>query len=85
VKSCPLDPALAVVLKECWSVLLPVMTKIVNLSIDTPVLPIVLSTVTYAKSTVEKNGSGLMFLLNSDQFLIQRLCVSLWRELLLCS
>lgn len=85
MKSCPLDPALAVVLKECWSVLLPVMTKIVNLSIDTPVLPIVLSTVTYAKSTVEKNGSGLMFLLNSDQFLIQRLCVSLWRELLLCS
>lgn len=54
VKSCPLDPALAVVLKECWSVLLPVMTKIVNLSIDTPVLPIVLSTVTYASSTVEK-------------------------------
>ena len=85
MKSCPLDPALAVVLKECWSVLLPVMTKIVNLSIDTPVLPIVLSTVTYAKSTVEKNGSGLMFLLNSDQFLIQPLCVSLWRELLLCS
>lgn len=70
VKSCTLDPALAVALKECWSVLLPVMTKIVNLSIDTPVLPIVLSTVTYAKSTVEKNGSGLMFLLNSDQFLI---------------
>ena len=54
VKSCPLDPALAVVLKECWSVLLPVMTKTVNLSIDTPVLLIVLSTVTYASSTVEK-------------------------------
>ena len=70
VKSCPLDPALAVVLKECWSVLLPVMTTIVNLSIDTPVLLIVLSTVTYASSTVKKNGSRLMFLLNSDQFLI---------------
>lgn len=70
VKSYPLDPALAVVLKECWSVVLPVMTKIVNLSIDTSVLLIVLSTVTYAKSTVEKNGSRLMFLLNSDQLLI---------------
>ena len=39
VKSCPLDPAPAVVLKECWSVLLPVMTKIVNLSINTAVMP----------------------------------------------
>ena len=39
VKSCPLDPAPAVVLKECWSVLFPVMTKIVNLSIDTAVMP----------------------------------------------
>ena len=39
VKSCPLDPAPAVVLKECWTVLLPVMTKIVNLSINTAVMP----------------------------------------------
>ena len=39
VKPCPLDPAPAVVLKECWSVLLPVMTKIVNLSINTAVMP----------------------------------------------
>ena len=28
VKSCPLDPAPAVVLKECWSVLLPAITKL---------------------------------------------------------
>ena len=39
VKPCPLDPAAGVVLKECWSVLLPVMTNIVNLSINTAVMP----------------------------------------------
>ena len=39
VKSWSLDPAPAVVLKECWSVLLPVMTRIVNLSITTAVMP----------------------------------------------
>ena len=39
VKSCPLDPVPASVLKECLPVLLPVMTKIINLSIDTAVMP----------------------------------------------
>ena len=33
------SPAPAVVLRKCWSVLLPVMTKIVNLSINTAVMP----------------------------------------------
>ena len=33
IKSCALDPVPAHVLKECLSVLLPAMTKIVNLSI----------------------------------------------------
>lgn len=31
IKCCPLDPAPAVILKECVSVILPVITKIVNI------------------------------------------------------
>ncbi|XP_067025752.1 uncharacterized protein [Acropora muricata] len=39
IKCCPLDPAPAVILKECVSVILPVITKIVNLSINSCVVP----------------------------------------------
>ncbi|XP_068741907.1 uncharacterized protein [Montipora capricornis] len=39
IKSCPLDPVLASVLKQCISVLLPVMTRIINQSICSAVVP----------------------------------------------
>ena len=39
IKSCPLDPVPASVLKQCTSVLLPVMTQIVNQSLNLAVLP----------------------------------------------
>ena len=39
IKCCPLDPAPAVILKECVFVILPVITKIVNLSINSFVVP----------------------------------------------
>ena len=39
IKCCPLDPAPAVIFKECVSVILPVITKIVNLSINSCVVP----------------------------------------------
>ena len=39
IKSCPLDPVPASVLKQCTSVLLPVMTQIVNLSLNLAALP----------------------------------------------
>ena len=39
IKSCALDPVPAHVLKECLSVLLPAMTKIVNLSITSALVP----------------------------------------------
>ena len=39
VKSCSLDPLPAPVLLECIPVLLPVMTRIINLSIDTATMP----------------------------------------------
>jgi len=57
VKSCPLDPAPAAVLKECWSVLLPVMTKIVNLSINTAVMPDCFKLAMLNALIAEKNGS----------------------------
>ena len=38
-KSCALDPVPAHVLKECLSVLLPALTKIVNLSIESALVP----------------------------------------------
>ena len=34
IKSCRLDPVIASVLKQCTSVLLPVMTQIVNQSLN---------------------------------------------------
>ena len=39
IKSCPLDPVPASVLKQCTSVLLPVMTQIVNLPLNVAALP----------------------------------------------
>ena len=39
IKSCPLDPVPASVLKQCTSVLLPVMTQIVNQSLCLAVFP----------------------------------------------
>ena len=39
IKSCPLDPIPASVLKQCTSVLLPVMTQIVNQSLNLAVFP----------------------------------------------
>ena len=39
IKSCALDPVPAHVLKECLSVLLPALTKIVNLSIESALVP----------------------------------------------
>ena len=39
IKSCALDPVPAHVLKECLSVLLPALTKIVNLSIKSALVP----------------------------------------------
>ena len=39
IKCCPLDLAPAVILKECVSVILPVITRIVNLSINSCVVP----------------------------------------------
>ena len=39
IKSCPLDPVPASVLKQCISVLLPVMTRIINQSICSAVVP----------------------------------------------
>ena len=39
IKSCPLDPVPASVLKQCTSVLLPVMTRIVNQSLSLAAFP----------------------------------------------
>ena len=39
IKSCPLDPVPASVLKQCTSVLLPVMTQVVNLSLNLAAFP----------------------------------------------
>ena len=39
IKSCPLDPVPASVLKQCTSVLLPVMTQIVNQSLNLAAFP----------------------------------------------
>ena len=39
IKSCDLDPIPAVLLKECWPVILPVITDIVNRSFDCAVMP----------------------------------------------
>ena len=39
IKSCPLDPVPASVLKQCTSVLLPVMTQIVNQSLNLATFP----------------------------------------------
>ena len=39
IKSCPLDPGPASVLKQCISVLLPVITRIINQSIRSAVTP----------------------------------------------
>ena len=36
---CDLDPIPAVMLKECWPVILPVITNIVNRSLDCAVMP----------------------------------------------
>ncbi len=38
-KSCPLDPMPTTILKDCLDVILPVITKIVNLSLSTSVMP----------------------------------------------
>ncbi len=38
-KSCPLDPMPTTILKDCLDVILPVITKIVNLSLSTSVVP----------------------------------------------
>ena len=38
-KSCELDPLPAVVLKDCFIVLLPTITRIINLSLSTGVMP----------------------------------------------
>ena len=43
IKSCPLDPVPASVLKQCTSVLLPVMTQIVNQSLCLAVFQTVLN------------------------------------------
>ena len=39
IKNCDLDPIPAVVLKECWPVILPVITDIVNRSLDCAIMP----------------------------------------------
>ena len=39
IKSCRLDPVIASVLKQCTSVLLPVMTQIVNQSLNLTAFP----------------------------------------------
>lgn len=39
IKSCPLDPVPASVLKQCTSVLLPVLTQIVNQSLNLAAFP----------------------------------------------
>ena len=39
IKSCNLDPISAPILKECKTTLLPVLTKIVNLSLQTSTMP----------------------------------------------
>ena len=39
IKSCPLNPVPAAVLKQCISVLLPVLTRIINQSICSAVVP----------------------------------------------
>ena len=39
LKSCQLDPIPAVILKGCFNTLLPIITKIVNLSLSTGVMP----------------------------------------------
>ena len=39
IKSCDLDPIPAVMLKECWPVILPVITDIVNNSLDCAMMP----------------------------------------------
>ena len=39
IKSCDLDPIPAVMLKECWPVILPEITDIVNHSLDCAMMP----------------------------------------------
>ena len=38
-KSCALDPIPAILMKECYDALLPVITDIVNLKFDTAIVP----------------------------------------------
>ena len=39
IKSCDLDPIPAVMLKKCWPVIVPVITEVVNRSLDCAIMP----------------------------------------------
>ena len=40
LKTCSLDPLPASIMKDCMDVLLPVLTKMINISIDTATVPV---------------------------------------------
>lgn len=39
IKSCDLDPIPAAMLKKCWPAILPVITEVVNRSLDCAIMP----------------------------------------------
>ena len=53
-KSCELDPLPAVVLKDCFIVLLPTITRIINLTSSTGVMPDALKVAIYTIVHAEK-------------------------------
>ena len=40
LKTCSLDPLPASIMKDCMDILLPVLTKMINISIDTATVPV---------------------------------------------
>ena len=54
-KSCVLDPLPAVVMKECFNLLTPVLTNIVNTSLSTGVMPDVLNIAAVTPTLKKRN------------------------------
>ena len=67
IKSCDLDPIPAVMLKECWPVILPEITDIVNHSLDCAMMPEMLK-IAQIRPCLKKASLD-------DELLLDRLCV----------
>ena len=68
-KSCSLDPLPAMVLKGCFSVLLPTITKIVNLSLSTGRMPNALKIAALSPSLKKPDADFKQFLNFCPEFL----------------